>query len=365
MRITFWLTAIACNLAMFGPASIFAQWSPNGDHIYNTNNGNVGIGINSPGYLLHTAKNMTSPTICIQNLGGGGGAQFEMIDNLSGADWKFKATTFGGFKIRDHTNGIDVLVVEQNSAANSIYITQGGNIGIGTANPLGKLSVIGDINATDSIMVANGKLITGDFKGASLNGVINCGGASRNYTNVMSDILDPAISFAVGDEDLYIQDVLEVGTNAFKPGGGSWSTLSDERCKKNIEPFTDGLSRLMEIRPVSYQYNENAFVINQEKRYVGILAQDMLAIAPYMVEEKFIGQRVMEIENGVDMIIEEGTLAYTFDPSALNYLIINAVQEQQHMLESQQQRIVSLERDNEALKLELKKILAQIESYQE
>jgi len=122
-------------LAFFGLNEAMGQWGTNGNHIYNLNSGNVGIGINTPGYLLHVSKNMVSPSIRIQNAGGVGGAAFEMIDNFSGADWKFKATNAGGFKIRDHANGLDVFFIEQNSAANSIYIKSGGNIGIGTTTP--------------------------------------------------------------------------------------------------------------------------------------------------------------------------------------------------------------------------------------
>jgi len=348
-----WMAVIAPAILFFTCQFSYAQWSANGNHIYNTNIGNVGIGNNSPGFLLHTAKNMGEPTICIQNLGGGGGATFQMKDDLSGADWKFKATTNGGFKIRDNANALDVIVVEPNSSANVIYIKQDGNFGIGISNPQNNLSVVGDIIATDSIMVENGRMVEGDFRGASLNGVINCGGAYRNYTNTLSDLTDPDPDFAVGDEDLYIQDVLEVGTQAYKPGGGSWAVLSDARFKKNVEPFTDGLKKIMQIRPVSFQYNEKSGVIDKEKRYIGILAQDMLAVAPYMVEEKPAGQKVMEIENGVDMILEPGTMAYTFDPSALDYLIINAIQEQQQQLEKMQHRITSLERENEELKAKI------------
>ena len=111
------------------------QWNANGSHIYNSNAGNVGIGNNSPATLLHVAKNMTEPTITIQNLGGTGGATYVMMDNASGANWKFKATLSGGFKIRDHANLLDVIVVEPNSFANAIYINDEDNIGIGTSSP--------------------------------------------------------------------------------------------------------------------------------------------------------------------------------------------------------------------------------------
>jgi len=111
------------------------QWNTSGNNIYNTNTGNVGIGNSSPTTLLHVAKNMTEPTITVQNLGGSGGATYTMIDNASGANWKFKATLSGGFKIRDHANLLDVFVIEPNSAANAIYINSAGSVGIGTAAP--------------------------------------------------------------------------------------------------------------------------------------------------------------------------------------------------------------------------------------
>jgi hypothetical protein len=114
---------------------VHAQWNTNGTHIFNTNSGNVGIGTGSPTTLLHVAKNMSEPTITVQNLGGIGGATYTMTDNVSGANWKFKATNNGGFKIRDHASSLDVIVIEPNSFANAIYIKSTDNIGIGTATP--------------------------------------------------------------------------------------------------------------------------------------------------------------------------------------------------------------------------------------
>ncbi len=121
-----------------------AQWSSSGVDIYNTNSGYVGIGNNAPGTLLYVAKNMGEPAITIRNLGGAGGATYSMVDDLSGADWKFKATTYGGFKIRDHANLLDVIVIEPGSAANMIYIKAGGNMGIGMNSPEFKLDVSAD-----------------------------------------------------------------------------------------------------------------------------------------------------------------------------------------------------------------------------
>jgi uncharacterized protein (TIGR02145 family) len=124
-----------------------AQWNTSGNNIYNTNTGNVGIGNNTPSTLLHVGKNMTEPTITVQNLGGIGGATYTMMDNVSGANWKFKATNSGGFKIRDHANGLDVFFIEQNATANLLYLKSGGRIGIGTSTP--DNSALVDITSTD------------------------------------------------------------------------------------------------------------------------------------------------------------------------------------------------------------------------
>lgn len=138
--------SILCLVMMFGLTDAVAQWATSGSNIYNTNSGNVGIGTSSPGYLLHVAKNMTSPSVRIQNLGGAGGAGFEMVDNLSGADWRFKATTTGGFKIRDHGNSLDVITLEANSMANALYIDGDGDLGLGGTPSNGRLEMFQTTN---------------------------------------------------------------------------------------------------------------------------------------------------------------------------------------------------------------------------
>jgi len=122
------------------------QWLTNGTHIYNSNTGNVGIGHSTPSKLLSVGKSMTEPTVMVRNLGGTGGATFEMIDDASGADWKFKATLSGGFKIRDNTNLLDVIVVEPNSGSYALHIGQYGYVGINRiAEPGYDLDVDGDV----------------------------------------------------------------------------------------------------------------------------------------------------------------------------------------------------------------------------
>ena len=122
-------------IAFYGMNEAICQWNTIDNNIYNTNSGNVGIGNSLPSTLLYVGKSMTEPTITVRNLGGTGGATYTMIDDASGANWKFKATLNGGFKIRDHASLMDVITIEPNSFANAIYIKTTDNMGIGTATP--------------------------------------------------------------------------------------------------------------------------------------------------------------------------------------------------------------------------------------
>ena len=135
------LLPLSILLFVLTTISIQAQWSTNGTHIYNTNSGNVGVGTSTPTALFDVARNMTEPIISVSNSGGFGGATYRMYDQLSGADWKFKATTTGGFKIRDHAFSLDVIQIEPNSAANALYINSLGNVGLGDNTPAATLTV--------------------------------------------------------------------------------------------------------------------------------------------------------------------------------------------------------------------------------
>ena len=137
--------------AFIGLNEAIGQWNTSGSNIYNANTGNVGIGNSSPTSLLYVAKNLTEPTITVRNLGGAGGASYRMWDNVSVADWKFKATNTGGFKIRDNANGLDVITIEPNSSANALYLNSAGTIGIGTSSPAASAAV--DISSTDKGML--------------------------------------------------------------------------------------------------------------------------------------------------------------------------------------------------------------------
>jgi hypothetical protein len=80
-------------------------------------------------------------------------------------------------------------------------------------------------------------------------------------------------------DDFYVE-----GNNAFKPGGGSWSTTSDERLKKNIVQLTNVLARLLAIRGVNFEYKDPQTIHELPGRKTGVIAQEVEKVFPDWVD---------------------------------------------------------------------------------
>ncbi|MCX7607559.1 MAG: tail fiber domain-containing protein [Bacteroidia bacterium] len=80
---------------------------------------------------------------------------------------------------------------------------------------------------------------------------------------------------------------LEVNGSAAKPGGGTWTTISDARLKEVEGPYKRGLTKLLQLRPVWYRYRQNASYPFSDavlkERYIGFLAQEVLSVFPEAV----------------------------------------------------------------------------------
>ncbi|SDJ88274.1 Por secretion system C-terminal sorting domain-containing protein [Catalinimonas alkaloidigena] len=124
---------------------------------------------------------------------------------------------------------------------------------------------------------------------------------------------------------------LHVNANsAAKPGSSAWTVASDKRLKKDIRPFEEGLAVIDQIRPVRYRYNGKAGLSTDEE-FVGIIAQEVQEVAPYMV-----GEWTYQDTTGA----EETYLDY--DANAMTYLLINAVKELKSQNEALQDELTAL-----------------------
>lgn len=226
-----------------------------------------------------------------------------------------------------------------------------GNVGIATNTPSQRLEV-----ATGNIEVTQGDIYLG-----TSNGVFNAGGGLMNaLINYIGDAYVAPVQVN-GDEDLYIEDDIELGGQGYKPGGGLWVAPSDRRLKQNIKPYTDGLESLLRINPVTYKYNNIFKTLDTGETYVGVIAQEVQEIAPYMITEKPFGQLVEEDENGKEKIVNQGTPYLTFDGSALTYMLINAVKEMNLKNQDLKSENENLKKEVELLNEKVNAIIATIE----
>ena len=227
-----------------------------------------------------------------------------------------------------------------NARSNAMTVLQNGNTGIGTTTPGFMLTVKNDIN------LDNGSANTGTVANALSfggNGTGEAIGSNRNTaTNQFG--LD-FYTAAVNRMAITNGGNIGIGTTAptaklsvngtANNATGTWGVFSDERIKTITNDFTDGLNVIRQIQPVNFIYNDNApFRSNEEQ--IGIVAQDLEKIAPYMVSK----QAYKEFTD----LREVNNQAYVF-------LLINAVKEQQVQIAAQKkentdqkQRIDNLEK---------------------
>jgi hypothetical protein len=196
-----------------------------------------------------------------------------------------------------------------------MIIKEDGKVGIGTASPPGLLSVDGttttgipgihlsDFSSTElDIAVADGEqLQIGEWNGSSAT--VNAKVAANG--------------------DWYTND-------------GSTSSLSDERVKDNIETLDECLSSILQLRPVSFDYNGLGQMRTDMGKQRGFIAQEVELILPDIVK---IDKRSDEDEPD---LIEYRSMA---QGKLIPYLV-RAIQEQNEQIEELKSKVLELENSN-------------------
>lgn len=220
--------------------------------------------------------------------------------------------------------------------SNSVVLGNNANVGIGTSFPQSKLHLYNTNGTYLSVQSEQETTIrlnrgTSSFESAVqfmtngsitwLIGMDNAPIANSNDFSIKTSNNSTAEFLINADGNVGIGTVnpnylLHVNGNAAKPGGGSWTVASDKRLKQDIQPYKDGLTKLMTINPVKFHYNEKSgFDTRQE--YYGVIAQELKEVAPYMVGSfEKDGMEYLDVDN-----------------SAMVYMLINAVKEQQNQID--------------------------------
>jgi hypothetical protein len=291
--------------------------------------GKVGIRTATPALDVHMNTTDTPAIRMEQNNSGGFTAQ----------TWDIGGNEANWF-VRDVTGGSRLpLRIRPGAPTSSVDIAASGNVGIGTPSPGDKLEIagssgnitIGQLFGTSyNSIYLNGLTGTGNFNFLSKNGDQNLyinrpSGKDIRFRENNVDQMTILTAGNVGIGTAAPTATLSVNGTANKPGGGSWDVFSDERLKNINGRFTPGLSAVMRLQPLRYQYKANNPVgLTSGKDYVGFGAQELQKVLPEAVSENANGY--LQVNN--DPII---------------WTMLNAIKEQQKEIEQLKGQVKKLQ----------------------
>ena len=122
--------------------------------------------------------------------------------------------------------------------------------------------------------------------------------------------------------------------------------LSDKNIKKNIVTIPSALNKIMQIRGVSYNHDEVKYPYlfgGDTKTYLGFVAQEIKMIFPEVVTQKMIKTSGNSPENDKTDIASGKELLHAVDYTQIIPVLVEAMKEQQIIIENLRNRIELLE----------------------
>lgn len=235
-------------------------------------------------------------------------------------------------------------------------VAPSGDVGIGTTTPTEKLEIAGLVKSEGGTVETTGSSATelvartdgsamlfgaGVGAGFSWDNSTNFTIRSNGRANIESRLL------TTGALRLYIQGSdgrvglgsgaptakLHVVGNVFCSG---MYQGSDRRLKENVGELKYGLDQIMAMNTVTYTYKKELQFDDSNQKF-GVMAQDLQEIMPELVSS-FEHERYNE-----DGSVMDKEKYLMIDNDALKYVLVNAIQEQQAMIQDQADRIDELE----------------------
>jgi len=316
--------------------------------------GQVGIGTTSPASLLEVEGTSTTAKIHIQSTSAGAssfdGSGAGLLLTAGGMNTTSKFTPaiqFGttdpsitttnpkvgaainamaseGF-FADTDGGMDLAFYTTPNAPGTgqttterMRIDNSGNVGIGTSSPTVKLHVDGNA------------LIGSNVNGSESSPYLELDGAGYNGFHWLD-----GTAYYIGQNSNSRSLRIYSGSNEaagaqLSAGGTSFGTYSDERLKKDITDLTNGLNKILALRPVNFKYKFDA---DDYKTRIGIIAQSLVG----QVDEALDLSRLNDTDT---------TEYYNVRYQDLIPVLVKGMQEQQTKIQELEARITTLEANN-------------------
>ncbi|MBO8132447.1 tail fiber domain-containing protein [Dickeya fangzhongdai] len=224
------------------------------------------------------------------------------------------------------------------------------NLGLGTAATLNVGNTSGTVAAGDdgrfgtlegktggtvtSEVVVNGLMHATGFRPTNLSTESsgNARSIGLNWTDAVGSIASTLEYYLVAGQYHSLRMLIDQASFSFRGNGnavapgGAWIDGSDRRLKDKFEEIKDATGKVLAL--TGYTYDMNG------QRRAGIVAQDLQAVLPEAVE--LMGPGRDKDGNNVDDLLG-------VNYSSVTALLVNAVKEQQQMIEALTARIAALE----------------------
>ncbi|MEO0583624.1 MAG: tail fiber domain-containing protein [Bacteroidota bacterium] len=284
--------------------------------VFVNTNGNVGVGVSSPGAKLEVGGNMRLNSDDAKLIFFSGSSTFSLrniseirtnVDPPNSANPLNPADRFMAFRVATNHSGGNAEVMR---------VRGDGRVGIGTTSPEAFVHMNFPFEGDTSGI----RLSTG---GNSINSLIYHEDGDlviRKAARPNQLVLDASGRIGMGiDDPIY---PLEMASGARVTGGGVWTNASDSARKYAIRNLGYGLDEVLSMRPTAYFYKSDS------SASIGFIAQEIEKIVP-------------EVVSG-----EEGNKGVAY--GLLTSVLVRAVQEQQEIIEAQAARIEALEAEKKA-----------------
>lgn len=136
-----------------------------------------------------------------------------------------------------------------------------------------------------------------------------------------------------------------VYANGWAGGLTAWQNVSDRRLKTNISTINGALGKVMKLRGVEYNYSKSQFAdvaLDTETRQIGFIAQEVEEVFPNIVREAKIGSETGTLGSGLTQQ-ENQYLVKTLSYSTLVPVLVEAIKEQQQIIEELKKKVAALE----------------------
>ncbi len=210
--------------------------------------------------------------------------------------------TDGGSEWLMGNYGTNRFLIQENSI-DRLVISEGGNVGIGTTSPVASLHVAGDAYLEDRLRLQRTD--------------------GPNYVDFNNG--QHLMFRAIGTDDTGSAQVFELHADGSAWLAGGLSQNSDRRLKRDIQTVGSALDKIRQMRGVTYRWNRNqpGGRIPDNRLHYGFIAQ--------------------EVEEIIPEIVAEGSNGYkTIQYSEVSSVLVEAIKEQQTLIETQQETIETL-----------------------